>query len=156
MKRLFFILFAALCLVACKEDFSHWKNINTTWLSQNKQKNDSTLQVTGTGLQYVAHETGYGAIPHVTSLVTVKYEGRTAINNAIFERSDSVVLAVSNVIPGWQEALCKMKQGSHWTIYIPYTLGYGSEGTKTTYGTYKIPPYTTLVFDIDLIDVTNY
>ncbi|MDD3405598.1 MAG: hypothetical protein EOM76_03080 [Sphingobacteriia bacterium] len=143
------------CLTSCDKDFSTWKNLNTNWLEDNQQSNHTTLNVTGTGLQYEVFHTGYGAVPKLGSLVCVTYTG-WMVDKTIIDSGSSVWMAVENVIPGWQEALGKMKQGSHWKIYVPYTLGYGTDGTETTIGTYKIPPYSTLIFDIELVDVINY
>lgn len=155
MKRFFFIILVAVALCSCDKDFTTWKNLNSTWLEENKQNNDTTLQTTGSGLQYEVFHTGYGAVPKYGSTVKVTYKG-WMIDGSVVDSGQSVWLSVGNTISGWQEALGKMKQGSHWKIYVPYTLAYGTEGTQTTIGTYKVPPYTTLIFDLELVDVVNY
>ena len=54
----------------------------------------------------------------------------------------------NGVIPGWTEALQLMTEGSKWKLFIPYNLAYGDRGAGPTIG-----PYSTLVFDVELIDI---
>ena len=58
------------------------------------------------------------------------------------------VFGVTQVIPGWVEALQLMKEGDKWQLYIPYNLAYGEHGAGE-----QIPPYSALVFDVELLKV---
>ena len=57
------------------------------------------------------------------------------------------------VINGWKTALQHMVKGDKWEIWIPYQLGYGREGSTDNNGTLRIPGYSTLVFEIEIVDV---
>jgi FKBP-type peptidyl-prolyl cis-trans isomerase len=48
-----------------------------------------------------------------------------------------------------------MPQGSHWKIYIPSHKAYGKTGSKGLYDNFSVPPYSSLIFDIELVDVVN-
>jgi FKBP-type peptidyl-prolyl cis-trans isomerase FklB len=56
---------------------------------------------------------------------------------------------VNGVISGWVEALQMMNQGSKWRLFIPPDLGYGGQAAGS------IAPWSTLVFDVELIKVHN-
>ena len=117
-----------------------------TFLTENKaQKEVITLP---DGLQYKVLKTGTGAVPSKQELVTVDYEGRF-INGKIFDssyqRGKPVTFGVTDVIPGWTEALTHMPVGSTWEIYIPPALAYGKQGMGL------IGPNQTLIFKVHLI-----
>ncbi|NPD92916.1 FKBP-type peptidyl-prolyl cis-trans isomerase [Prevotella sp. PMUR] len=56
-------------------------------------------------------------------------------------------MAVANVVNGFSTAIQNMRRGDHWLVYIPYQLGYGAAGSSPV-----IPGYSTLVFDIKMVD----
>ena len=60
-----------------------------------------------------------------------------------------VEFEVGGVIEGWTTALQYMVEGDHWEVHIPYQLGYG------TYGNGDIPGYSTLVFEVQLAEITT-
>ena len=103
------------------------------------------------GLQYKVLNSGNGASPKATDSVECHYEGRL-INGAVFDssyqRGETATFGVNQVIAGWVEALQLMKEGDKWQLYIPYNLAYGERGAGA-----HIPPYSTLVFDVELIKV---
>jgi FKBP-type peptidyl-prolyl cis-trans isomerase FklB len=93
---------------------------------------------------------GTGETPKLTDKVTTHYKG-TLINGKQFDSSydrGEPVLSVSGVIKGWTEALQLMKVGDKWKLYIPYDLAYGERGAGR-----DIPPYSTLIFEIELLKV---
>jgi FKBP-type peptidyl-prolyl cis-trans isomerase FklB len=65
-----------------------------------------------------------------------------------YDRGQPATLDVSRVIPGWTEALQRMKPGDKWLLQIPQHLGYGSNGAPP-----KIPPFADLTFRVELIQV---
>jgi FKBP-type peptidyl-prolyl cis-trans isomerase FklB len=121
----------------------------TTFLEQNKTK--AGIKTTASGLQYQVVNTGTGKSPAATDRVTVHYTGKL-LNGTVFdssvERGEPATFGVSEVIPGWTEALQLMKEGDKWTIYLPSDLAYGERGAGG-----QIPPHSALIFDVELIKV---
>jgi FKBP-type peptidyl-prolyl cis-trans isomerase FklB len=103
------------------------------------------------GLQYEVVTEGTGKQPSATDRVQCHYEG-TLIDGTIFDssikRGEPAVFGVNQVIKGWVEALQLMKEGAKWRLYIPYDMAYGEHGAGE-----MIPPYSALVFDVELIKV---
>lgn len=109
------------------------------------------IVVTPTGLQYEVVEEGNGPQPKSTDMVKVHYTGRL-LDGTIFdssvERGEPATFGVTQVIPGWVEALQMMKQGAKWRLYIPSKLAYGPNGAGGAIG-----PNATLIFDVELLEV---
>lgn len=105
------------------------------------------------GLQYKVLTAGKGKSPNPTDNVTVHYRG-TFVDGTEFAdshtRSAPVTLQVDHVIPGWKEALQRMKEGSKWRLFVPSKLAYGEQGAGA-----EIPPDTTLIFEVELISVQS-
>jgi FKBP-type peptidyl-prolyl cis-trans isomerase FklB len=120
------------------------------YLASNKTKEG--VKVTKTGLQYKILKDGTGPAPKATDSVKVHYEGRL-INGEVFDssiqRGEPAVFPVSQVIPGWTEALQLMKVGSKWQIVIPSELAYGSEMRPGS----PIGPNSVLIFDVELLGI---
>jgi FKBP-type peptidyl-prolyl cis-trans isomerase FklB len=102
------------------------------------------------GLQYRVIEPGKGAQPKTDDTVTVHYRG-TLIDGTEFDSSYSrnkpASFRADRVIPGWREALPLMKEGAKWELFIPARLAYGERGGG------KIPPNSTLIFEVELISI---
>jgi FKBP-type peptidyl-prolyl cis-trans isomerase FklB len=104
------------------------------------------------GMQYEVLVAGPedGQKPAATDRVKVHYHG-TLINGEVFDSSVDkgvpIDFGVREVIKGWTEILQLMTVGSKWKVYIPEDLAYGARGKGS------IQPYTTLVFEIELIEV---
>lgn len=102
------------------------------------------------GLQYKIVKEGTGAKPTATDVVKVHYHG-TLLDGTVFDssvdRKEPATFNVSAVIKGWTEVLQLMPVGSKWTVYIPYDLAYGAQDRGT------IKPFSTLIFDIELLDI---
>ena len=103
------------------------------------------------GLQYEVITEGNGKKPSATDRVKCHYEG-TLIDGTLFDssikRGQPAVFGVNQVIRGWVEALQLMSEGSKWRLYIPSELGYGAQQAGE-----MIPPHSTLIFDVELIEV---
>ncbi|MBQ3189741.1 MAG: FKBP-type peptidyl-prolyl cis-trans isomerase [Bacteroides sp] len=103
------------------------------------------------GLQYQVITEGNGKKPSATDKVKCHYEG-TLIDGTLFDssikRGQPAVFGVNQVIRGWVEALQLMSEGSKWRLFIPSELGYGAQQAGE-----MIPPHSTLIFDVELIEV---
>ena len=106
---------------------------------------------TKSGLQYEVLTEGTGKSPKATDKVRCHYEGRL-IDGSVFDssylRGEPADFGLNQVIPGWTEGVQLMKEGAKYRFFIPYVLGYGERGAGSS-----IPPYSTLVFDVELIKV---
>ena len=102
------------------------------------------------GLQYQVLQNGEGAKPTASDKVKCHYHG-TLINGTVFDssvqRGQPAVFGVSQVIPGWVEALQLMSVGSKWRLFIPSELAYGEQGAGDV-----IEPNSTLIFDVELLE----
>lgn len=125
------------------------KEASAKFLEANKAKEG--VQTTATGLQYQVIKAGSGATPTAQSTVSVHYEGKL-INGEVFDssiqRGQPASFGVSMVIPGWTEALLRMKVGDKWKLVIPSDLAYGERGSPPVIG-----PNETLVFEVELLEV---
>ena len=109
------------------------------------------VKTTPSGLQYEVLEEGTGVQPTAGDRVTVHYTGKL-IDGTVFDssvdRGEPATFGVTQVIPGWVEALQMMKAGSKWRLFIPSALAYGPQGAGGIIG-----PNQTLIFDVELISV---
>lgn len=119
------------------------------FLKQNGQR--ESVVTTKSGLQYEVLQEGTGRSPKATDKVRCHYEGRL-INGEVFDssykRNQPADFGLNQVIAGWTEGVQLMKEGAKFRFYIPYLLGYGEQGAGSS-----IPPYATLIFDVELIKV---
>jgi len=124
------------------------KAAGVAFLKDNKTK--AGVVTLPSGLQYKILTAGQGAKPAKDDTVTVEYSGRL-INGTIFDSTEktgkAATFKVSQVIPGWTEALQLMPLGSTWELYIPAELAYGSRNVGGMIG-----PNETLIFNVHLID----
>jgi FKBP-type peptidyl-prolyl cis-trans isomerase len=114
------------------------------FFAENKSKKD--VITTPSGLQYQVIKLGTGAKPTANDNVLVNYEGKL-LNGVKFDGNDSVKFNVSGVVPGWTEVLQLMPVGSKYKVWVPSALGYGEQGGG------KIEPASTLVFDMELLQI---
>lgn len=123
--------------------------IGEAFLSENAKREGVTT--TASGLQYEVIRKGVGDRPAASDRVEVHYTGKL-IDGTVFdssvERGVPATFGVTQVIPGWVEALQLMREGDKWRLYIPSTLAYGENGAGGVIG-----PNMTLIFDVELLRV---
>ena len=132
-----------------KELYGDAEEKNANYLTSIETKEG--VNSTASGLLYEVVELGNGPTPAVTDQVTVHYTGKL-IDGSTFdssvERGQPASFALNQVIPGWTEGLQLMPTGSKFIFYIPYYLAYGEQGRGES-----IPPYATLIFEVELISI---
>lgn len=119
------------------------------FLAENAKRPE--VKTTSSGLQYEVLKEGNGPKPTANDQVTVHYTGKL-IDGTVFdssvERGEPATFGVTQVIPGWVEALQMMPEGSKWKLYIPADLAYGERGAGNVIG-----PYSTLIFEVELLKI---
>lgn len=121
------------------------------FLADNKKK--PGVVTTESGLQYFVTKAGAGRSPKATDVVRVHYSGML-LDGKTFDSTlgkEPAEFPVNRVIPGWTEALQKMKIGEKWRLYVPAKLAYGPQGTPGG----PIPPFAVLIFDVELLDIVQ-
>ena len=103
------------------------------------------------GLQYQVIKEGNGKRPKATDKVKCHYEGML-VDGTLFDssiqRGEPATFPLNQVIAGWTEGLQLMHEGAKYRFFIPYQLGYGERGAGAS-----IPPFSALVFDVELLEV---
>ena len=118
------------------------------FLEANRKKEG--VKTLPSGLQYKVLAEGNGKTPKATDEVTVNYKGALIDGtefDSSYKRGKPLTLKVNGVIRGWTEALQMMKAGSRWQLFIPPDLAYGERAMG------RIPPNSTLIFEVELISV---
>ena len=119
------------------------------YLAENAQKEG--VVTLPSGLQYKVLREGNGKKPKATDQVKCHYEGML-VDGTMFDssvqRGEPATFPLNGVIAGWTEGLQLMQEGAKYRFFIPYQLGYGERGAGSS-----IPPFATLVFDVELIEV---
>ena len=133
---------------AAKQGEVNRKN-GEAFLTENAKRDG--IKVTESGLQYEVLESGKGDSPKASDNVELHYTGKL-IDGTVFdssvERGVPASFGVTQVIPGWVEALQLMHEGDKWRLYIPSDLAYGPNGAGGVIG-----PNMTLIFDVELLRV---
>jgi FKBP-type peptidyl-prolyl cis-trans isomerase len=109
------------------------------------------ITTTASGLQYETIEEGNGPRPVAGDTVLVHYTGAFtdgSVFDSSYDRGEPEEIPLGMVIPGWTEGLQLMNVGGKYRMYIPSSLAYGEFGAGQV-----IPPYATLVFTIDLLEI---
>jgi FKBP-type peptidyl-prolyl cis-trans isomerase FklB len=109
------------------------------------------VQTTASGLQYRVLREGNGPSPTLQDTVRFNYRG-SLLNGTEFDSSarqgGPAEFPVNGVIPGWTEALQKMKVGDKWQLFVPPNLAYGENPPGP-----PIEANSLLVFEIELLQV---
>jgi FKBP-type peptidyl-prolyl cis-trans isomerase FklB len=112
--------------------------------------NEGVKELEG-GIQYLVIKEGEGKQPMLQQSVKAHYKGSLLNGKEFdnsFKRGQPFTAPLTALIKGWQVALTKMKEGSHWRIWIPSDLAYGDRGAGG-----DIPGGATLVFEVELLQV---
>ena len=145
MNKLIFITIIAFIftLNSCDDRAEKENEDREAYLTEHK----ITVEPTASGLYYVETKKGFGEKPVMGDKVSVKYKGMF-LNGTIFDKSDKPVsFTLGSVIDGWNEGLTYMREGGKATLVCPSALAYGSQGNN------RIPGYSTLVFEVELIEI---
>ena len=130
--------------------YGNVKEDGEKFLAENALKEG--VKVTESGLQYEVLKMARGKKPAATDRVKVHYHG-TLIDGTVFdssvERGEPTSFGLNQVIKGWTEGLQLMPVGSKFRFYIPQELGYGAQAA----GAGSIPPYSTLIFEVELLGI---
>jgi FKBP-type peptidyl-prolyl cis-trans isomerase FklB len=152
-KTIIVLLLSVITLSSCKQNnWLDWKTQNELWLINNAK--DPEVHTTHTGLQYKCIVSGEPNNPRVDNakIVEINYTGKL-INGCVFDASNNYIEYGSAFVPGFIEGLKLMKEFGIYEFYIPYDLAYGQEGAGTEGTSSHIPPYSTLIFRVELLDV---
>lgn len=124
------------------------KKDGAAFLAQNR--NNPGVFETPSGLQYTVIRGAEGRKPKATDTVHVHYHG-TLLNGSVFDssvqRGEPISFPLNQVIAGWTEGLQLMSIGSKYKFFIPSELAYGDQAVGS------IPPGSTLVFEVELLDI---
>lgn len=119
-----------------------------------ENKNRAGVITTESGLQYKIIKDASGDVPGERAKIKVHYRG-TLVDGTEFDNSynnkEPTTFYATQVIKGWAEALKMMPVGSKWELYVPHDLAYDAAGSLP-----KIPPYSTLIFEIELVEIESY
>ena len=118
------------------------------------EKLSAGFKETQSGLRYNIIEKGTGAKPEKGQTVAVHYKGMFSdggVFDSSYQRGNPIEfpIGMGNVIPGWDEGILLLNKGDKARFVIPSDLGYGSHGAGGV-----IPPNATLIFDVELVDIT--
>jgi peptidylprolyl isomerase len=128
------------------------KDIIQQYLAEN---NITPTEIHEDGIIYVETEKGTGPTPQSGQKVKVHYTGML-LDGSVFDSSIDrgmpfeFVLGQGRVIQGWDKGIPFINVGGKGTLIIPFDQGYGERGSGNS-----IPPYSTLVFDIEVLEVIN-
>ncbi len=131
------------------ERWKDTKEQGEKFLTENKGKEGVVSTVSG--LQYTVLSEGSGRRPRATDTVLCHYEGRLldgTVFDSSYRRNSPASFGLSQVIAGWTEGLQLMAEGAKYRFFIPHHLAYGERGAGQ-----QIPPFSTLIFDVELIEV---
>jgi len=143
---------AALLLGGCQASDGAAANLKAAqgFLRLNAQQPGVVSLPSGLEYKIVSSGPADGPRPGPGDEVKVNYEGKLLdgqVFDSSFQRGEPLDLSLDRVIPGWTEALERMRPGDEWILYIPPKLGYRDQGAG------PIPPNSVLIFRVQLISI---
>ncbi|MDL2256374.1 FKBP-type peptidyl-prolyl cis-trans isomerase [Parabacteroides sp. OttesenSCG-928-K15] len=170
MKKYWYLLAMMVCaltvMTACGDDdeegvSEEWKEVNRVEflkVSGNKEYKELKSVSNGGSIYYKVIKEGTGTQPiYYNSTIKAYYTGtminpddyekRYTFDKAEYPEQDPQTFAVNGVVDGWITALQHMKEGDRWEVWIPYQLAYGTSGSN------KIPGFTTLKFEMEVVEI---
>ncbi|ROW60422.1 FKBP-type peptidyl-prolyl cis-trans isomerase FkpA [Cronobacter malonaticus] len=117
---------------------------------RDKFAKEKGVKTSSTGLLYKVEKEGTGAAPKESDTVVVNYKGTLTDGQEFdnsYKRGEPLSFRLDGVIPGWTEGLKNIKKGGKIKLVIPPELAYGKNGVP------GIPANSTLVFDVELLDI---
>lgn len=170
MKRHGYIVLMLLCvwvLSSCGKD-DDTLVVDEVWKIQNEEAFQAQILAPGFSklesqsnagfILYKVEKTGESKEPiYYTSKVKIYYKGSlidgTVFDDQSFENSSGASFRPSEVVDGFGTALQNMHPGDRWTVWIPQQMGYSVAGSTT--GSVTIKPYSTLIFDIEIVEIVE-
>ena len=127
------------------------REASRNFLEEYRQRDGVT--VTESGLMYTVINSGdpEGDAPELQDTVVVHYVGELpdgTVFDSSLARGEPASFSLQSIVPGWQEALQRMRPGDKWQIVLPPELGYGERGAGQLIG-----PNAVLIFEIDLLEI---
>jgi len=163
IKNFFAVMALAVVFVSCKKESNDCPYPESPKVAPTSEvmslqsyvsANDPTAVQHPSGFFYKITNAGTGSVtPGLCSTVTVKYTGTLTNGSKFDENLTGVSFSLSQLIIGWQKGIPLVKSGGSITLYIPPSLGYGSQDVKNASGAVVIPANSNLVFTIQLVNV---
>lgn len=179
IKKSWFIVLMAVCammMTSCSDDDENevdqvWKERNRVLffdISANSAYKELKSEGNNGSIFYKVIKEGTGTQPiYYNSTVKVYYTGSRLSTNAESEEefydfnvveypdSDPMVTTPSSLVQGFATALQHMVVGDRWEVWMPYQLGYGTTGQQSNSGVVIIPPYSTLKFELEVVEIVQ-
>jgi len=149
MRNLSILLSLAILITACSQESNLEINLQQSEIFLDKNLLNSSVIEIESGLQYMVLEPSQSNSPNpkLSDTITADFHG-TLIDGSVFwssiEIGEPLTIQLSQLIPGCQKVISRMKEGDFWRVFIHPNLAYGEEGRST------IPPNSALIFDIEL------
>ncbi len=151
MKKIgLLIIIAVFVFMSCEDEnpIADQLKVDIELIEAYLQDSSLVAESTGSGLYYIIEKEGNGTYPSLSSIVEVNYEG-ALLDGTVFDEGTVKSYPLYVYIKGWQEGIRLFSEGGRGTLFVPSKLGYGT--TSST----SIPANSVLIFNIELVDVTD-
>lgn len=154
MKKKHYLLIIILIIFtlnACEKEKQY--EIDDQKIRNYLQENNIDAEKHASGIYYYIEKEGDGVQPNSYSTVLIHYKGYLLDGtefDSSYDRGEAVTMSLPNTITGWQIGIPLLRKGGKGTLFIPSTLGYGSQSPSAL-----IPENSVLIFDIELLEVAK-